>query len=115
VDGEKMRQVFQNLVNNAFKYSKEGGHVEVGIKEDKNAVVFYVKDRGIGIPENQQHRLFEKFFRATNALTAHTDGTGLGLYIIKAIVEGHKGKVWFESKENVGTTFFVSLPILSKK
>jgi len=111
VDGEKIRQVLQNLINNAYKYSKEGGRVEVGCKKDKKDVEFYVKDNGLGIPKKDQQRIFEKFFRAENALTAHTDGTGLGLYIVKAIVEAHGGKVWFESMEGKGTTFYFSLPI----
>ncbi len=110
VDDLKIRQVFQNLVSNAVKYSKEGGRVDIGCEEKPEEVIFSVKDSGIGIPPAQQKRVFEKFFRAENALTAHTDGTGLGLYIAKAIMEGHQGRIWFESKEGEGSTFFVALP-----
>ncbi|MFA5270129.1 MAG: PAS domain S-box protein [Patescibacteria group bacterium] len=110
VDSDKIRQVFENLINNAIKYSKEGGQVEIGCQHGKKEITLSVKDNGIGIPQSQQNRVFEKFFRADNALTQATDGTGLGLYIAKAIVEAHGGKMWFESEENKGTTFFFSLP-----
>jgi len=114
IDGDKIGQVFNNLLNNAIKYSKDGGQVEVGCKRGKNDVTFLIKDNGIGIPEKQQSKIFEKFFRADNALTQATDGTGLGLYIAKAIVEAHSGKLWFESVEGKGTTFFFSLPANAK-
>lgn len=68
------------------------------------------KDQGVGIPKKQQVQVFNKFFRAENVMTMHTDVTGLGLYIAKAIVEAHHGKIWFESVENKGTTFYFSLP-----
>jgi len=111
VDEEKMRQVLQNLMSNAVKYSKAGGVVEVGLLEPKEAgfVTLFVKDSGLGVPEKQKPRMFEKFFRADNVQTAETEGTGLGLYIAKAIVEGHGGKLWFESTENVGTCFYIKL------
>ncbi len=113
IDAEKMRQVFQNLLSNAVKYSKAGGTVIVTLAEkpETKTVLLTIKDTGLGIPEKQQSRMFEKFFRADNVQTAETDGTGLGLYIAKAIVEGHGGKIWFESEENKGTTFFVELPV----
>ena len=113
VDEDKIRQVFQNLLSNAVKYSKAGGIVFVDSKTfpKEKKIQFSIQDTGLGIPEKQQHRMFEKFFRADNVQTAETDGTGLGLYIAKAIVEGHGGKIWFESKENSGTTFFVELPM----
>ena len=76
----------------------------------KGSVIISVKDAGLGIPKAQQSHIFEKFFRADNVQTKETEGTGLGLYIAKTIVEKHDGKTWFESTENVGTTFFVSLP-----
>ncbi len=111
VDKNKMSQVFTNLIDNAIKYSKENGVVKVGCIKNNNEAVFFVKDNGIGIPENQQKRLFEKFFRADNAILSETDETGLGLYIAKAIVEAHNGNIWFESSENNGTTFYVKLLI----
>jgi len=111
VDADKIRQVFGNLLSNAVKYSHEGGVVTVGLDSSKTDVItFSISDTGLGIPEKAQSRMFEKFFRAENVQTQETDGTGLGLYIVKAIVEGHGGRIWFESKENVGTTFFVELP-----
>ncbi len=70
-----------------------------------------VKDTGIGISKEETPRIFTKFFRSSRALLHHTDGTGLGLYVSKNIIEQHGGKIWFESVENKGTTFFISLPI----
>lgn len=111
VDADKIRQVFGNLLSNAVKYSHEGGTVTIGLyPSSTDQITFSMSDTGLGIPEKAQSRMFEKFFRAENVQTQETDGTGLGLYIVKAIVEGHGGKIWFESKENVGTTFFVELP-----
>ncbi|MBT3538879.1 PAS domain S-box protein [Candidatus Parcubacteria bacterium] len=115
VDPDKIRQVFYNLITNAIKYSKVGGKIELCIETNKGKVVFSVKDKGLGIPRKDQDRIFEKFFRADNVMTTQTDGTGLGLYITKAIVEAHGGKVWFESRAGKGTTFFFSLPKKGKK
>jgi len=98
-------------LSNAIKYSKEKALIAVGCQRKKSEVVFFVEDNGIGIPKHQQNQVFSKFFRAENVMIVHTDGTGLGLYIVKAIVEAHGGKVWFESEEGKGTTFFFSLPI----
>jgi len=110
IDGDKIRQVFANLINNAIKYSKNKGLVEVDCEHKNNEVVFRVKDNGIGIPKEQQKQMFLKFFRADNARESEPNGTGLGLYIAKAIAEAHGGKLWFESEENKGTTFYFSLP-----
>src|SRR5262249_38921735 len=111
IDAEKLQQVFQNLLNNAIKYTLPHKKIVIGHKVEKGNFTFWVKDEGIGITEKQQNRIFEKFFRADNITTIVTDGTGLGLYIAKAIVEGHGGKIWFKSKEQSGSTFYVSIPM----
>ncbi len=110
-DADKIRQAFQNLLSNAVKYSRDGGRIELNCdRSNKNETIFSIKDSGFGIPENQQKRVFEKFFRGNNIVTKATDGTGLGLYITRAIVEAHGGKIWFESQENKGTAFHLSIP-----
>jgi PAS domain S-box-containing protein len=111
IDPDKIRQVISNLIDNAVKYSKQGGTIELNCVKNKKEVVIFVRDHGIGIPQKQQKRLFEKFFRADNAVLSETDGTGLGLYIVKAIVGAHNGKIWFDSVENKGTTFYIKLPM----
>lgn len=110
IDSVKIKQVFQNLISNAIKYSKENSEVVFGRKDEIGEVTFFVKDSGLGIPLEQQQRIFEKFFRASNVLMTGAEGTGLGLYIAKSIVESHNGKIWFESSEGNGTTFFVKIP-----
>ncbi len=128
---EYLEEAFINLINNAIKYTpsavmthdvrgkrKDGAEkaaVAVSVEKDpgnpKNILV-KVKDNGIGIPQEAKAKLFKRFSRAKNAVDMYTDGTGLGLFIVKEIVEGHLGKVWFESEINKGTTFFVSLPFV---
>lgn len=116
IDEQKIKQVLHNLVSNAIKYSRDGSNVKIGYIEDAaKEPVFYVEDNGLGIPKAQQKRVFQKFFRADNAISTQTDGTGLGLYIAKAIVEAHGGKIWFESVEGKGTKFYFSLPPENKK
>lgn len=110
IDGVKIRQVFQNLLSNAIKYSPEKTSITIDQIKKGRKTIFFVKDSGFGIPVDQQGRIFEKFFRASNVLMTGAEGTGLGLYIVKSIVEAHRGKIWFESKENDGTTFFVEIP-----
>ncbi|MBC7074320.1 HAMP domain-containing protein, partial [Candidatus Parcubacteria bacterium] len=114
-DSEKINLAMQNLIENAIKYTLPGGKVEVRLEEKEKEILFSVKDTGIGIPENQKHRIFSKFFRGSNVQTLDTEGTGLGLFITKNIIEAHGGKIWFESKENVGTTFYFTLPLIEKK
>ncbi|HRY60112.1 MAG TPA: HAMP domain-containing sensor histidine kinase [Patescibacteria group bacterium] len=109
-DREKIQQALQNIVNNAVKYSKDGGTVKINCKETAKKVLIKIKDDGIGIPKSQQKKIFEKFYRCDNAVLTNSGGTGLGLYIVNEIVSGHGGKVWFESKLKKGTTFFISLP-----
>jgi signal transduction histidine kinase len=109
-DPEMIRVVFQNLTENAIKYSEAGDKVVISIKDNGNTLEISVHDNGIGISEKEQSQIFGKFFRAENAKTKDAIGSGLGLFTIKKIIEYHKGKIWFESTQETGTTFFVSLP-----
>ena len=111
IDKDKIVQVFENLLDNAIKYSKPDTKITIGVKVNSDHVTFYVKDQGIGIPFVNQHKIFNRFFRADNASKVDNTGTGLGLYITKGIVEYHQGKVWFESEEGKGSTFYFSLPL----
>jgi len=115
LDRQRIKQVMQNLIDDAIKYSHRGhqGKVEVKLKKiSDKAVELTIADNGIGIPKEEQAKIFEKFFRASNVSKFDPgSGTGLGLFIAKSIVEQHGGKIRFESKENKGTTFFISLPI----
>jgi PAS domain S-box-containing protein len=110
IDESKIDQVFGNLISNAIKYSRPETEIKIGFKETPKEIIFSFKNSGLGIPVSQQKRIFEKFFRADNIMTTDTDGNGLGLYIVKSIIEGHGGRVWFKSIESETTTFYVSLP-----
>jgi len=114
VDEKKIELVIQNLLDNAIRFTKPGGMVTISIKYDKVNVEVSVKDVGVGIPEKQQSRIFTKFFRADNVVKMETEGSGLGLFICKNIVQAHGGKIWFESEENKGTTFYFTIPLNSK-
>ena len=115
VDEEKIQLAFQNLIDNSIKYSFPGKKIEINFKKKKQAVETIIKDYGIGVPKNQQQRIFTKFFRGSNVMRLDTDGTGLGLFIVKNIIDAHKGKIWFKSEEDKGITFWVSLPISAEK
>ena len=111
MDQEVVWQVIQNLLTNAIRYSPKKGAISVFIADKGDFLEYSVKDSGIGIPENQQSRVFEKFFRADNAVKEIPEGSGLGLALVKSLVEGWGGKVWFESKEGAGTIFYFTVPI----
>ncbi|MCH8986844.1 sensor histidine kinase [Patescibacteria group bacterium] len=111
LDVEKIGIVIENLIDNAIKYTIPGGKVTVQVVRDKQYVTVKVTDTGIGIPKEQERRVFTKFFRAANAQLAQTSGTGLGLYVSQNIVKQHDGTLSFTSKENKGTIFTFSLPI----
>jgi signal transduction histidine kinase len=109
-----MEQVLSNLISNAIKYSPEGGPIEVTIAEDseRQEALLSVRDHGIGIPV-QQAQIFHRFVQADNARVYGIEGTGLGLYLCRALVERHGGRIWCESVEGQGSIFFIRLPIAS--
>ena len=111
VDSEKITLAIQNFIENAIRYTLPGGKVMISLKYNQKEIEFSVKDTGIGIPENQKARLFTKFFRAANVAKIDTEGSGLGLFITKNIIEAHGGRIWFESEENKGSTFYFALPV----
>jgi PAS domain S-box-containing protein len=115
LDHNLMNIVFQNLLSNAVKYTPEKGKVEVEISNDKRDMLIRISDNGYGIPREQHDRIFEKLFRADNVREKETDGTGLGLYIVKSIIDQSGGRVWFESEEGKGTDFYVSIPLSGMK
>lgn len=115
LDDQKILQAFQNLIQNAIAYSKPGQAVTTGCRAREGQAVCFVRDFGMGIPKYQQKRIFEKFFRADNAVRNGTGGTGLGLYIARSVMTGHDGRIWFKSTENKGTIFYVSLPLNGDK
>jgi PAS domain S-box-containing protein len=123
LDEHMFRIAINNLVTNAIQYTHEGGEIQVECKVEGKGVVVggktlkedyfvvTVSDNGYGIPKNVQNKVFTKFFRADNAREKHTDGTGLGLYIVKSTLEYSGGLIWFTSQENKGTSFYVAIPM----
>jgi len=109
-DYDRMEQVFNNLISNALKYSPQGGTIRVQGWEEGDWVYVAVSDEGIGIPKHEQERVFDPFYRAEDVMTSKTKGTGLGLYLVQAIIEAHGGKIWVESEKGHGATFIFALP-----
>lgn len=115
-DPKLFRQVLQNLLSNAIKYTPEKGKITLKISmKNEDELLFEVSDNGLGIPEDQQDKMFQKFFRADNVLKNEVEGTGLGLYVVKSIIETLGGKIRFKSAENRGATFWCTLPIKGSK
>ena len=111
LDEKLIRIVLQNLLTNAVKYTPEAGSVKLEIRRKTKTTEIIVSDTGLGIPKAQQNKIFSKLFRADNVRSSDVEGTGLGLYIVKAIVDQSGGTIKFESEENKGTKFVVTLPI----
>ncbi len=111
VDPNLMRIIIENLFFNSVKYTKDDGEIKISIEKTADAIVLSVADNGYGIPKDEQVKIFKKFFRADNIREKETDGNGLGLYMVKEVAEKAGGKIWFESEENKGTTFHVSIPL----
>jgi two-component system phosphate regulon sensor histidine kinase PhoR len=113
-DPEKLRMVIENLLNNSIKYIANHGKIEIKLTKKGDFVVFSIKDNGVGIPVEQHSRVFDKFFRSDNVVKYQTEGTGLGLYIAKNIIEQLDGKIWFDSVEGLGSIFSFSVPVSRK-
>ena len=109
-DRDQVLQVLTNLIDNAVKYTPEGGSVWVQAEEQRGAIAIQVGDTGIGIPEQDIARIFERFYRVDKARSRELGGTGLGLSIVKNIVEAHGGRVWAESSVGQGSLFNIVLP-----
>ncbi|HJV32861.1 MAG TPA: HAMP domain-containing sensor histidine kinase [Patescibacteria group bacterium] len=110
VDAGKMETVFSRLIDNAIKYTPDGGRITVGIRSGKDEVEIEVRDNGIGMPEKEHARLFERFYRSKKAIDVNPNASGLGLYIAKFIVDAHDGRIGCRTREGEGTTFTVTLP-----
>ena len=126
-DKKLLRMIFQNLLSNAVKYANDAGNVELSVemlpsgakfdgkKLNEDSLTITVADSGMGIPISQQDKIFTKLFRADNAAVSGVEGTGLGLYIVKSVVEKSGGRIWFTSEENKGTAFYVTFPMTGMK
>lgn len=110
-DIDKIKIAFSNVIENAIKYTSGGGKVVVNAARNGDFIEISVKDNGVGIPANQQKNIFQKFFRSDNAIKHQTVGSGLGLFIVKAIMDAHHGRIWFKSEEGKGSTFYLRIPI----
>jgi PAS domain S-box-containing protein len=110
-DEERLRQVLNNLLSNAIKYSPNGGEIRIGGWYDPKIATVYVADQGIGISSEEQSQLFQRFYRVDSSLRRSTQGSGLGLYLCKSIVEAHGGRIWLWSEPGRGTTVFFTLPV----
>ncbi|WP_195852553.1 cell wall metabolism sensor histidine kinase WalK [Aerococcus sanguinicola] len=110
IDQDRMTQVIDNIINNAIKYSPDGGTITVRLMSTHNEVTLSVQDQGLGVPQKSIPHLFDRFYRVDKARSRAQGGTGLGLAIAKEVIEMHHGRIWVNSIENKGSTFFVSLP-----
>ena len=111
MDQEKMLIAMKNLLENAVEYTLPGGKIKITVKREIKFIRFKIQDSGVGIPKQDQEKLFSKFFRASNVIRMQTDGSGLGLFIVKNVIQNHNGKISFSSEEGKGTEFIFTIPI----
>ena len=110
VDADRMIQVIDNIMNNAIKYSPDGGTITVSLSETHNHILLSIRDQGLGIPKADLTKIFTRFYRVDKARARQQGGTGLGLAISREVIKAHGGSIWAQSRENYGSTFFISLP-----
>ncbi|MCD2255614.1 cell wall metabolism sensor histidine kinase WalK [Agrilactobacillus fermenti] len=110
IDTDKMTQVLDNIMNNAIKYSPDGGTITCRLIEMHNNVIISISDQGLGIPRKDLNKIFDRFYRVDKARSRKQGGTGLGLAISKEVIEAHHGRIWADSVEGKGSTFYISLP-----
>lgn len=110
IDTDQMMRVIDNIMNNAIKYSPDGGTITVRLKQNQNWALLSISDQGLGIPRKDLGKIFDRFYRADKARSRAQGGTGLGLAIAKEIVTAHGGRIWADSREGHGSTFYISLP-----
>ena len=113
-DRFRLYQVLTNLLTNAIKYSQEGGVIKVKLTNSHDKATVSVKDSGIGIPKDQQKKIFDRLYQVTDAKEKTFPGLGMGLYISKEIIRRHRGSIWVESEKDKGSTFYFSLPLKRK-
>lgn len=111
LDKIKMGLAIQNIINNAAKYSKKDSSIKIEIEKGNNEIILKIQDSGIGIPKSEVANIFGKFYRSSNAIKNETEGSGLGLFLTRKIVDMHKAEIWFESKENYGTIFYIKFKL----
>jgi signal transduction histidine kinase len=112
-DTLRASQILSNLISNATKYTAKGGSISITVQHapDEGFLLVIVRDDGVGIPSSEHKKIFERFFRASSAMLAGVAGAGLGLHIVRALVELHGGRIWLESEIGQGTTFYVTFPL----
>ncbi len=110
VDIDQIRVVLENLFENSLSYTPKGGSVRVTMSNSDNYIHVKVQDTGIGIPDSEKKHIFEEFYRASNAKKNLASGSGIGLYTCKKYIDAHGGKIWFDSKEGFGSTFYFDIP-----